>query len=449
MEVYATRSRGIGGIIKSFPEDFIVEEVLVDGSKAEITPLRTRETKIFNLSATKTRHLLCLLVKRNWDNFLAIKAIAKQLGVSPTRIQIAGIKDAKALTAQYITVEGADAERLSKIKVNDIELHPVGYFGGEISPHLLLGNYFHIVIRAVRHPQSAVKARVEETIKEIEALGGIPNFFGHQRFGTVRPITHFVGKALIQGKFQKAAMLFLAKPSRYEHPESKLARETLMDTQDFKKALEFFPKNLRFERLMLEHLAKKPEDYVGAFRRLPNKLLKLFTQAYQAYLFNKFLSARIKSGLALNSACVGDYVVNVERNGLPMLRMRRVVDAGALAEVNASLKNGRLYLALPLIGFKQQPSRGIQGEMEKRILGEEGVSQENFKVKMIPEISSKGELRTATAPLRNFALDEISKDSANSSKNAVKLHFMLLRGSYATALLREIMKARNPVKAGF
>jgi tRNA(Glu) U13 pseudouridine synthase TruD len=29
------------------------------------------------------------------------------------------------------------------------------------------------------------------------------------------------------------------------------------------------------------------------------------------------------------------------------------------------------------------------------------------------------------------------------------LSFMLLRGSYATVLLREIMKPENPIKAGF
>ncbi|MEM3577178.1 MAG: tRNA pseudouridine(13) synthase TruD [Candidatus Bathyarchaeia archaeon] len=449
IEVYATRSNGIGGVLKLFPEDFVVEEVLIDGSRAKVASPKTGETKTFNLSNIETRHLLCVLVKRNWDNFLAVKAIARQLDISPTRIQIAGIKDAKALTAQFITIEDVHAENLSKVKVSGIEIRNVGYFKGKISPYFLLGNDFNIIVRMVRHSQSAVKTRIEKTIEEIEALGGVPNFFGHQRFGTVRPITHLVGKALIQGKFRKAAMLFLAKTSKYEHPESRQAREALLATQDFRKALKIFPRSLRFERLMLEHLAKKPEDYVGAFRRLPNKLLRLFIQAYQAYLFNKFLSARISRGLPLNVADVGDYVVNVERNGLPVLIMHKSVDANTLADVNTSLKSGRLRLALPLVGFKQKTSRGVQGELEKEILEEEGVFQENFKVKSIPEISSKGELRTMITPSRNFALDEILKDSTNPSKNAVKMHFMLLRGSYATVLLREIMKVRNPVKAGF
>ncbi|MCK5593169.1 tRNA pseudouridine(13) synthase TruD, partial [Candidatus Bathyarchaeota archaeon] len=36
IEVYATSSWGIGGVIRSAVEDFVVEEVLVDGSKAGI-----------------------------------------------------------------------------------------------------------------------------------------------------------------------------------------------------------------------------------------------------------------------------------------------------------------------------------------------------------------------------------------------------------------------------
>ena len=131
-------------------------------------------------------------------------------------------------------------------------------------------------------------------------MGGIPNFFGHQRFGTTRPITHLVGKAIVEGDFEKAAMLYLAKPSVHEHPSSRNARAELRSTRDFKQALNNFPKQLRFERLMLSYLVEKPDDFVGAFTRLPVKLQGLFVQAYQSYLFNRFLSERIKNGCSLN-----------------------------------------------------------------------------------------------------------------------------------------------------
>ncbi|MEM3696308.1 MAG: tRNA pseudouridine(13) synthase TruD [Candidatus Bathyarchaeia archaeon] len=447
MEVYATSSLGIGGAIRHCVDDFIVEEILVDGSRAEVKC--SGMPKALGSSAERKRYLLCVLVKRNWDTFLAIKTIAKQLGLSPNNIHFAGIKDAKAVTAQFITVDGVSAYEIRKTKVKDIKIHPVGYLRHKLSTYYLFGNNFNITIRAISHSKSSIKKRIEKTIGELETIGGIPNFFGHQRFGTVRPITHTIGKALVKGNFKKAVMLFLAKPSPYEHSESRKARELLQKTQDFNQALKSFPKQLHYERLMLEHLARKPQDFLGAFKRLPIKLRELFPQAYQAYLFNKFLSKRILEGLSLNKAEVGDYVVSVQRSGLPLLTMYKVVKAETCAEINEAMKAGKMQLALPLIGFKQKSSQGVQGEIEKQILEEEGITFENFKISLMPEVSSKGELRTALTPLNNFQLKEVSADAANPSKNMAKISFALHRGSYATVLLREIMKPRNLLKAGF
>ncbi len=446
IEVYATRSLGIGGAIRRFVEDFVVEEVLVNGSKAQVYPVKDYG-EIEDIK--KERYLLCVLIKRNWDTFRAIREIANQLNINSGRVQIAGIKDAKAVTAQHITIEDVTPKEVKKIKVSDIEVRPLGYFRSKLSSYFLLGNNFHVTIRAVNHSKTTIKKRLAETLKELKTIGGVPNFFGHQRFGTTRPITHLVGKAIVQGNFKKAAMLFLAKPSPFEHPESREAREQLHSTQDFEKALKIFPKQLHYERLMLKHLAKKPKDFVGAFRRLPPKLRQLFPQAYQAYLFNKFLSRRIACGLPLNGVEVGDYVVNVERSGLPMIKMYNVVSAQKLGEFNQEVKKGRMRLALPIIGFKQSTSQGVQGEIEKEILEEEGITPEQFKVSLMPEISAKGELRTALTELREYSLGEISRDMANPLKYLVRVRFTLYRGSYATVFLREIMKPRNPIKAGF
>jgi len=447
IEVYATNSLGVGGVIRRSAEDFVVEEVLVDDSKAEI--VKSVERQALGSSLVKNRYLLCVMVKRNWDTFQALRVVAEQLGINTRQIQIAGIKDAKAVTAQHITIEGVSAEEIRKVHVKDIEVRPIGYFRSKLSPYYLLGNSFNITIRAINHSKSTIKKRITKTIEELGTIGGVPNFFGHQRFGTTRPITHLVGKAIVKGNFKRAAMLFLAKPSRYEHPESRQAREQLQAKQDFKQALKIFPRQLRYERLMLRHLAEKPDDFVGTFRRLPIRLRELFPQAYQSYLFNKFLSRRIEKEFPLNRAKVGDYVVNVERSGLPMLRMHKVTSAETLKEVNEVIEAGKLRLALPLVGFKQHPSLGVQGEIEKQILEEEGIKPENFKVKGMPEITSTGELRTATTPLNEFSLDKISSDANSPSKREANVSFMLYRGSYATIILRELMKPRNLIRAGF
>lgn len=447
IEVYATKSESIGGVIRRSIADFAVKEVLVDGSKASADS--SVKQNVLGSSQAKNRYLLCILVKRNWDTISAVKAVADQLGISMGRVQTAGLKDARAVTAQHITIEDVSAEETQRVHVKDIEVYPVGYVRNKLSSYYLLGNSFKITISSINHSKPTIKKRIAQTVEELKAIGGVPNFFGHQRFGTIRPITHLVGKAITKGDFRKALMLFLAKPSSNEHPASRQAREVLRNTKDFKQALQDFPRQLRFERLLLRSLVERPGDYVGAFRRLPIKLQELFPQAYQSYLFNRFLSRRIEHGLPLDRAEVGDYVVNIERSGLPMVTINRVVTVENRAEINTAIQAGKMRLALPLVGFRQHSSLRLQEEIEKQILEEEGVRPKDFKIDAIPDISLRGELRTATTPLSEFSIEEIRDDSIDLSKQEARISFTLYRSSYATIILRELMKPHNLIKAGF
>jgi tRNA pseudouridine13 synthase len=447
IEVYATETAGVGGVIRDSVEDFRVEEVLVDGSKATIE--KTKAERVLDSSPSKQRYLLCVLVKRNWDTFIVLKTIAKQLDLSQGQIQIAGIKDAKAVTAQHITVENCSVEEAAEVKVKDVEIRPVGYVHEKLSPYYLLGNHFTIRITAIKHAESTVAKRIAEVAEAVAEAGGVPNFFGHQRFGTARPITHLVGKALLEGAFEEAAMLFLAKPSVHEHPDSRNARMELQSTGDFKQALQNFPRQLRFERLMLRHLAEKKDDYVGAFMRLPVKLQALFVQAFQSYLFNRFLSERVKNGFSLNMTEAGDYVVNVERSGLPMVNVAKVATAETVAEVNARVAAGKMRVALPLIGIKQKSSQGVMGDIERKVLEEEDIRPETFRVNEISRVGGRGGLRAVLTPVNGFKLHGVSAVASDQNVCQADLSFMLLRGSYATVFLRELMKPENPITAGF
>ncbi len=447
IEVYATQTQGIGGRIREVLEDFIVEETLVDGSKASASEAeKNLGSRALGASSRKSRYLLCVLVKRNWDTLIAVRRVARELGLSTGEVQFAGIKDAKAVTAQYLTVENAKPEDLQKVKIKDIEVRSVGYVPNRLSAYYLLGNNFRITVRNSEHPEATVRKVAAETVEELDEAGGIPNFFGHQRFGTIRAITHRVGKFIIKSDLREAAMTFLAEPSASEHPSSRQVRKQLQDTQDFKQALREYPKQLRYERAMLVRLAEKPEDYAGAFRRLPKKLRELFVQAFQSYLFNRFLSKRIEQGVPLNKTDVGDYAVNVERSGLPLITMYRIVSETVKAEVNCKIKAARMRLAIPLIGFKQRPMLGRQGIIEKQILEEEGVTAEDFKVTALSEVAEEGRLRTATTPINEFSLEA---SACGKVKSIAEVAFVLYRGSYATVLLREIMKPLDIINQGF
>ncbi len=442
MEVYASKGRGIGGRIRCSPEDFIVEEILVDGSKASVKLAKEPVA----LPSGNGRYLMCILVKRNWDTLVAVGRIAGRLGISPERISIAGIKDANALTAQHISIGWILPQKVVGADLKGMALRPIRFIEDEVSSRILFGNQFAATVRVIRYMPSTVRRRIETVRAELVEFGGMPNFFGHQRFGTVRPITHCVGRCIVKGNFEEAVFTFLAQPSRHEHPESREARRLLRDTGNFNAALRHFPKSLMYERLMLRHLSRHQRDYSGALRRLPPKLFSLLVQAYQSFLFNRFLSERMRRGLPLSEALLGDYAVDLDEKGLA-LRSFSKVDKQNISEVNGEILRGRMAVAIPLVGFKQSPSGGIQGEVEGEILEAEEIVPQDFRIQKMAKASAAGGLRTALCQLRDLNIEESS--STDQDGLSARFSFTLHKSSYATVLLREFMKPREPLKAGY
>ena len=158
IEVYATKTEGVGGAIRESVDDFVVEEVLVDGSKASVNGEVPK--RVLGSTVQKQRFLLCVLVKRNWDTFIAVKNIAKSLGIDQARVQFAGIKDAKAVTAQHITIENVSMEDAAKVDVKDIQVRPVGYVREMLSLFYLLGNNFTITIKSITVQKQTIKENI-------------------------------------------------------------------------------------------------------------------------------------------------------------------------------------------------------------------------------------------------------------------------------------------------
>jgi tRNA pseudouridine13 synthase len=129
--------------------------------------------------------------------------------------------------------------------------------------------------------------------------------------------------------------------------------------------------------------------------------------------------------------------------------MGKTASADNLAEFNERIKAGRMRVALPLVGYKQGLSQGVMGEIEKRILEAESVTAINFEVEAVPEMSGRGELRAIVSPVKGFKAQHITSTVEDSTEHEVELGFTLLRGSYATMVLREIIKPHNPIAAGF
>ena len=405
MRYYASDAEGIGGRLRSVPEDFLVEEL----------PLPEK-------GGTAGPYLICLLVKKNWELQHAVKEIAKRLGISHRRIGWAGTKDRNAITRQWISIYNVTAEQVSGIHLKDITLEPVRQSNEALSLGQLLGNRFDLVIRDTRSSDLAGQVlALTGTASE-----GVPNYFGLQRFGAIRPVTHRVGEWILRGDFEQAVVTYIGQEFPGEVDPVKTIRSDFLTTRDPEPALRNLPVYMAFERSMLHHLYTHPGDYPGALRELPPKLLSMFVSAFQSYLFNCALSQRFDDGHTLNDPIPGDRLLFA--NG-----RTDVVTETNINAVTLHIKRGRCTIALFMPGKEKTDATTYGERIMEALLARHAISAGDFE-RASAFVSTKfdGAWRPIT----------LKTDIESALENAdVRLKFTLPPGHYATTVCREFMKA--------
>lgn len=420
VNLYSTDTDGLGGQLRQEVEDFIVKEIT------------NRE------EGQEGKYLILELKKRDWDTHHLTRTLAKILQISQKRISVAGTKDKRALTTQKISIFDIDASKIEKVHLKDIELRVLGRSRKSVELGDLWGNDFIITIRNIAFSPEEAGKLLEKTTNEILAQCGVPNFFGIQRFGSVRPVTHLVGKAIVEGDFEKAALLYIAEPFADEPEETKQARQFVKETRDFKEGLKTYPLRLGHERAMMNHLIANPDDFAGAFLVLPKNLYRMFVHGYQSYIYNTILCRRIEKGIPLNQAVEGDIVCFKNELGLPDTSKTEKVTAETVTAMNRLIKRKRAFITAPLPGYNTEFASGLPGEIEQAVLEELKIPLQGFNIEEIPEMGSKGTRREILLQVEpKFEVDE---DDLNPGKSKAMLEFMLPKGSYATTVLREYMK---------
>jgi len=426
IECYLTNMRGIGGRIKTIPSDFVVEEIYNPENFSKID-----KTSDYNvLDKTRKIYSIISVEKLDWDTHTLVREIARRLRISKKRIGFSGTKDKNALSTQIISIEGIAKDDIEMIKIKDVIINFIGYSNSPVKLGDHTENRFKITVRDISPSVDDAAKIITEINKEADDKGGLPNFFGMQRFGTIRPITHKVGEKILKKDFKGAVLTYLAYQSDYEPNNTKDAR-TYAEEEDFKNALRCFPSHLRYERALANHLVANPDDYIGALNDIQLGVRMMFIHAYQSYLFNKIVSARIKDGI-FDKIIEGDYVY-FKNGGIEKVDMKNVRLYESLID------KGRAYITAPLIGYDS-----VLNDFELELIEEsEQMSGEDFirsfKIKELPELSSRGTRRPISIKT-NITSDAID--------DALILSLMLDKGSYATSVLREIMK-EDPLKANF
>jgi len=417
LEHFLTTSKGIGGVLKKDPEDFIVEEI------------PDHPPKIDNGQFTIAR-----IRVRNWETNRLVRILSKNLGISRHKIKFAGTKDKRAVTTRMFSFDHP-LEKVLSLKIPDIEIVDAFSSNRELELGNLIGNHFNITVREVPGEKKDVFDSINECMDQIVSLGGFSNYFGVQRFGAVRPITHIVGMKIVHGDIRGAVMAYVGNPLPGEEEGIFLARKRLEEDLDFREAVSYYPSKYLFERTMIHHLKRRPDDWPGALDSLPDNLKMMFVHAYQSYIFNRILSQRIGSGIPINEPVLGDLVVPMNKKGLPEHYHSVKVTRSNIQMMTDLVKDQKGFISGAIIGKESDLAEGEMGEIERRIMEEEKVSPDDFEISAISRISSKGMRRELIAPVFDLKWRSIGKGSPSP-----QFDFSLFRGTYATSFMREIMK---------
>lgn len=294
------------------------------------------------------RYLYFKLKKTNRNTLDVVKELAKQLNINQKQIGFAGSKDKHAVTEQMISFSNINKEKILQTKIDNVKLEFIGYGNKPISLGDLAGNYFEIVIRNIEHPN-------------IEPITFVENYFDEQRFSKNNAK---IGKLILKKRFKEAL--------------------ELIDNEECNN-----------------HLENHPNDFIGALKKIPIRLLRMYINAYQSYLWNETVAAYLKDE--------------------------------SVKEVNYSLGTfifvkEKSDLQIPLIGFNKDL---IKDEKIKNIMNKENLTCSDFIIRQIPQLSLEGELRKVFVEVKDLKVSKV--------RNKIKLTFSLPKGSYATMVVKKLI----------
>jgi len=386
--VYSTEFNGIGGKIRVEPENFQVTEIISQRAQTSIND--------------QEGYAVYKLKKKTIDTNHALSDVFRKKGI---RLKSLGLKDASAITEQFVC-SGNKGKPIENFSTDKYSLEKIGFVKKPLSKKDMILNHFKIKI-----------SECSDDLHSFTEYDKILNFYGYQRFGSKRPVTHLIGKAILQRDFKKAVELILSFTSPYDSKENTEIREKLSDKANYEKYFDQVPHQMDIERIVLKEMIEH-DNAIRALRSIQVSLRRFYIQAYQSFLFNQSLSSAFSDGENLFEAQPSD--VCFDFHGI----------------IGKYVKGLDQRLALPFIGYSYYKKTRFDYQISK-ILEQEEITPKDFFIKEMQEVSSEGGFRQAAIHCSNYS----------SCENTVE--FSLSRGSFATILLREIMKPKDPMIAGF
>lgn len=365
--------------LKQLPEDFFVREIM----EAHL--------------ADKGKYAHFVMQKKRYTTINAVNRVAKELGRNSRAFNTSGMKDKDAVTEQFVSAYGINRKDIEKLKLKDIKLFFKGYSDEPVRLASHTANYFEVTARALEN--------------ELKPIKFICNYYDEQRFGGVRPNMAKVGELIVKRKWEDAMKAYLLHPFNTETEEHRRFRDE-MKARWGKLRKGMAPSYLT-ESIVVDYLAKRQADFMGAFRELPKQILTLFIHAYQSKLFNEMLSEYIKNNYK-------EYK-EIEHS------------LGKLPCVDE-----KIDLKIPLIGYDFDMN-AVDEKLKpivKAAISKIGLKQ--FSFAEIPFLSSRTIFRDASVEVKDLKLSKAESDELNKGKLKQKACFELQKGSFGTVAVKQM-----------
>lgn len=407
----------IGGLIKQRPEDFLVDELPAYAPSGE------------------GEHIYMLITKRMMSTMQMLDVLAKHFKVRSKDIGYAGLKDKHAITRQVVSVyaPGKKIEDFPMLQHESLGVNWADYHTNKLRPGHLAGNRFSIKIRSVNpmHVRHALAC-----LKRLQ-ITGVPNRIGEQRFGMIGN-NHLIGRAIIMQDYA-AAVRELLGPS-HTFPHFNAEARALFTQGKYREAIMAYPREARTECRVLNQLAQGRSER-DAILSLDDTTIRFYLTAFQSAVFNAVLDQRLAAG-TLATMQEGDVALKHENHAVFL------VDAATLADDAARPPQDALSLASRVASFDLSPSgpmwgsRMLQathaaGDVERRCLASLGVTPEDLTRH---DNTSRWPLEGKRRPLRVPITDPEVEGGVDEHGAYIRCAFELPRGSFATVVMRELMK---------
>jgi len=374
--------------VKEKPEDFYVKEI-----------------KRLNLK-DRGEFAYFLLRKKDMTTIDAIRHISRRFNIPLKNIFFAGLKDKKAITEQYISIKGLKPEAVEKIgnyQTENLSLRFLGFSDKGIELGEIEGNYFEVVVRGITRRHKAVFFYMKELVSKF----GCENYFGEQRFGSVKHAKEFVIKYLLKHDYEEAMKEYLTSLK-----DKRLKKLLIKAWGDWERFIGLMPKGFTPEIELIKAL-KRGENFKNAFMVLPKNVRLMFVFAYQSYLWNKYLYTFIVRYL---KHCRTPFI----KWGLAFFN-----------EMSERIWEEIKDMKIPFLGLEYPPENKKIEIIIKEVLEEEKITPKMLMAERIGiKLFSDGVRKAFFKPENLRVIEDKGK--------TMKLAFTLPTGSYATVLLRKL-----------